>query len=181
MKSKALALMILLIVASGGFGYYIGAFARVGAPSGSTSISSTSNSIDYPLSILPANWTNQYTAASGYCGVVAMRGSIPGSGAISPDAICNVVVGGNQAGTITLVVRNSGDKTSIVFEALSLDPSKVYFTNPQGCPSPGGIGFCGYVDANSTKSFVFDWVSNPGSFGPMNVTLSVLVAAVPFG
>ena len=174
-----MAISVLLVIISGGFGYYIGASTRMGVPNDSSTISSTSNFVAYPLSILTANWTNLYTSESGYCGLSHLSGAIPGTGVVHegpPEATCDVALTGSESGAITLVVANSGVKTNIAFEAYSGDPSEVYFLNPQGCQDPRAVGFCGYVGADSTASFSFTWVSNGGSYETKNVTLTGLLA-----
>ncbi len=185
MKSAAFAVTILVIVASGGLGYYIGTFSRADVSNASSTTSSDNNFVAYPLSIVSANWTNQYTAVSGYCGVAHMSNANPGSGVVNegpPYATCDVPIRGNESGTITLVVANSWSKTGIAFEAVSSvegysDPSEVYFLNPQGCPSPGGLGFCGYAGADSDTSFNFTWVSD-GFTGTKNVTFEILLGVM---
>ena len=177
MKSAVVAISILLIVASGGFGYYVGASTRTGVPNDSTT-SSSSNFVAYPLSILTANWTNRYTSESGYCGLSHLSSSFPDTGVVHegpPEAQCGVALTGNESGTVTLVVSNSGLETGIAFEAYSGDPSEVYFLNPQGCQDPRAVGFCGYIGADSTATISFTWVSN-GFMGPQNVALTVLLA-----
>jgi hypothetical protein len=184
MKSAVVAIAVLLIIASGGFGYYIGASTRIGVPNDSSTASSSSNSVAYPLLILTANWTNQYTSESGYCGLSHLDVANPGTGVVHegpPEATCDIAFTGSESGTMTLVVENSGANTSIAFEAYSGDPSEVYFLNPQGCPSPGGVGFCGYAGANSTATFSFTWVSNGGSSETKNVALTVLLAELSTG
>lgn len=184
MKSAALAVVVLLVAASGGLGYYIGA-SRASVPSESATTSISNNFVAYQLSVLSANWTNQYTAKSGYCGVAHMSNVNPGSGVVNegpPYATCDVPIRGNESGTINLTVSNSGSRTGIVFEAVSSvggysDSSEVYFTNPQGCPSPGGLGFCGYAGADSDASFTFTWVSN-GFTGTKNVTFEILLGVM---
>ena len=183
MGLATVAIVALLVIASGVFGYYIGAFVRVDSPNGSTNTSITNNFVPYQLSILPASWTNEYTAQSGNCGVGHMSSVNPGSGVVSegpPEATCDVPMRADESGIITVDITNSGRATSVAFEAMSSDPSEIYFLNPQGCASPNAVGFCGYVGADTSASFNFTWVSNEGLPSPSNVTIDVLAAIMSY-
>jgi hypothetical protein len=177
MKSVAVIVVVLLAVASGGLGYYIGA-TKTGSTARDSSTTLGGNFPAYPLWIQEANWTNQNSAKSGWCGEgVSHFSSISGP----PYAGCEVAIGPSEAGIIMLNVHNSGGGTSIMFEDSSSNPNVVFFTLSQGCISqPAAWGLC-YINGNSTATFTVSFASTAGTYKPMNVSLNVLVAAVSSG
>jgi hypothetical protein len=179
MKSAALAVVILLVVTSGALGYYIGATWQGGTPRDSSSTAS-GGIPTYQLSILAANWTNQYTTKSGSCGITSLSHFNPATGGYyvgPPEASCDAAVGPSEAGNVTLKVTNSGNGTSIMFEDSSSYPSEVFFLNSQGCGSPGGIGLC-YIAGHANATFGITFESVSGTYTPTNVTLDIVVAAL---
>jgi len=177
MTHVAVAVVVLLVLASGVLGYYIGITSQ-GAGSRDSSTTTSGSIPSYQLWIPNGNWTNSYTSKSGSCGASSLSYFNPATGAfhVGPyEATCYTTIGPSEAGTITLEVVNSGSGTNIVFEDASSYASDVFFPNSQGCGSPGAIGLC-YIAGHSTALFNITFVSIPGTYKPINVTLDVVVA-----
>jgi len=92
-----------------------------------------------------------------------------------PEVTCDLTISPGEAGTINLNVTNSGNRANFAFDATSSYPYVVFFANPQGCPL-SAVGFCGFVDKNSTTSFQLTFLSTPGNYNPINVTQGVQLA-----
>jgi len=197
MKSFAVAIVVILVLASGGLGYYLGATNHGVAPNDSSSTITNGGIPAYQLSILNANWTVYPSAGSGSCYV-----SSPSQEAVSKSGSCSLsslsfvspgigkyhpgppVTGGtfpmgpSESGTVVLTVMNPGSNANVVFDTVTSSPYEVFFANSQGCQDFAAIGFCGYAAGNSNTTFTFTFLSVSGTYKPMNVTLDVAVAVL---
>ena len=194
MKFTVLILAVLLVVASGGLGFYVGMVSAGGTSKGS---STTTGLPTYQLSILSANWTLPYADAGtcyvsypssiafpqfGSCGIESGR-FVTGNGVLHagpPVTDGTFPVGPSESGYANLTVKNSGGNAYLVFDVVTSAPYEVFFANSQGCQDFTAVGFCGYVAGNSSAMFRFTFLSVPGDYKPMNVTLSIGVAVVPY-
>ncbi|MDA4112049.1 MAG: hypothetical protein OK439_05880 [Thaumarchaeota archaeon] len=165
MNTVAVAVIVLLITASAGVGYFIG-----------SSVSSSTTSQLPQLSIVNASWAlYSKTIETGTCGIVYSGvGFQFGFG--NPEAACDLTISPSQSGTINLNVTNSGNRVNFAFDTVSSYPYMVFFANSQGCTQFNGVGFCGLVEKNSAASFQLTFLSTSGNYKPINVTLDVELA-----
>jgi len=200
------ALLVVAILAGAGAGYYIGNSSEHTTTSVSTTtLAATSNQTastttglpTYQLSILSANWTLPYADAGscyvsypssitftqfGSCGIESGR-FVTGNGVFHagpPVTDGTFPVGPSESGYVNLTVKNIGSNAYLVFDVVTSAPYGVFFANSQGCQDFTAVGFCGYAGANSNTKFSFTFLSVPGDYKPMNVTLSIGVAVVPY-
>jgi hypothetical protein len=125
MKYVAIAVVVLLVVASGGLGYYIGVTSQGGVSTDSSA--TTGGSIPtYQLSILNANWTvypstgsrscyvsspsQSAMSESGSCSLSSLSFVTPGRGEYHPGPPVSggtFPMGPSESGTAVLTVMNS--------------------------------------------------------------------------
>jgi hypothetical protein len=198
MKDFAVAMVVILVLASGGLGFYLGATNHGVAPNDSSSTTIASGGIPaYQLSILNANWTVYPSAGSGSCYVsspsqrsVSRSGSCslsslsfvsPGTGEYHPGPPVTggtFPMGPGESGSVVMTVRNTGSNANVVFDTVTSSPYEAFFANSQGCQDFAATGFCGYAAGDSNTTFTFTFLSVPGTYKPMNVTFDVAVAVL---
>ena len=164
MKSAGVVAIVLLILGGTVAGYFIGG-----------SVSRSSDPQAAQLTITGNYDVYSNTVESGLCGLeYSGVGFQFGSGIGNPIISCYAVVGPSQSGTINLNVSNSA-ATSVnwAFDAVSSNPNMIFFLNPQGCTGFNSVGYCGFLEKNSTASFQLTFLSAPGNYKPINATLDV--------